>query len=386
MVTHPTVLAIHLRDDGYMDGCNHYRFRIPFEELRRRVEGGYFDWAPQAQVRQWAMSNAKTKPSDYDILLLPRHRPLPAEYGKPSEDTYDSAREHFGLELEGKSHLIDMVKVLKMKQSIVLEYDDDYWTDSRDLGYAYSELLVELLGEVDAVTVSTPHLRKLVQKYSPGTPVHILPNCVNWGEWQDHQRWDVWDDSVVVALTGSETHEHDWEVLKDALPRVLKQHGNVKLLIAGYMPEYLEGLDPDRVIFQEPVSYDDYPGLIRQADIVLCPVVPDDEFNQSKSAIKAIEGLAATRTLSDGNQGGAVPITSDLYYYRRVTGGNKRGLTIPHQDTSWESAISTLVTDETMRNRLAKKGRSWAYKNRSIEQQWGQWRDVYRNIHRRKRT
>jgi len=75
----PTVLAVHLRDDGVMGGCEQYRVRIPFEEIREKVPGSVMDWAPLNKVREWAGRSRqyKVKPTDYDMWLMPRHRPLP---------------------------------------------------------------------------------------------------------------------------------------------------------------------------------------------------------------------------------------------------------------------------------------------------------------------
>jgi glycosyltransferase involved in cell wall biosynthesis len=379
-------LAMHLRDDQILGGCEHYRFRIPFEELRRHTDG-FFDWASVSKVREWAQSNSFVKPTDYDLLLLPRHRPLPYEEGEVPEQLFERAEEA-GFHLERKSHLLDLVRLYKPFQSIVLEYDDDYFTGSRDLGYDYQELLHRLLNEVDAVTVSTPYIRDLIHRYAPGIPVYVLPNLVNWEEWQGWDRWDHWPEGqIVLGLTGSSTHYFDWHVLGKVLPRVLAEHENVSLLMAGFEPDYLENLKvdfPERVVINTGVPYEQYPGLVRQADIVLCPVLPDDEFNLSKSAIKAIEGMAASRVLSDGKSGGAVPITSDLPYYRKVTGGDKRGLTVEHIEEAWYAAITKMVEDNKLRERLARKGHVWVHNHRSIERKWSLWLDAYREINRRK--
>jgi glycosyltransferase involved in cell wall biosynthesis len=326
------------------------------------------------------------KPSDYDLMLLPRHRPMPYNDKEMFAGIFDKVEE-IGVSIQGQSDLIDLVRVLKTKQCVVLEYDDDYFTDSRDLGYEYSELLRALVKEVDAITVSTEHLRNVVQKYAQGVPIYILPNCVVWSEWQDHERWELWpEDYVVLGLTGSPTHNEDWKVLETVLPEVMERHGNVALVMGGFEPDYLSELKvkyPDRVALSGVLDYMDYPGLIRQADIVLCPVVPDDEFNKSKSAIKAIEGLAAGRTLPDGTMGGAVPITSNLYY--RVTGGNKRGLTVEHTADAWLGGLTTLIEDQQMRMRFSKKGYAWVRNHHDIDRKWGLWWDAYRTIFRRKR-
>jgi glycosyltransferase involved in cell wall biosynthesis len=388
---HPTALAIHLRDDGFMDGCNQYRFRIPFQELRERVPGGTFDWASIGTVRKWAKDpRMPVKPADYDIWVMARFRPIPYDAGHVFETPLrERAEEALGVQLEGQSHIIDLMRVMKPVVSMVLEYDDDYWSGSRNLNYEYTDLLIQAMREADAMTVSTPYLQRLAQKYAPGQRVYMLPNCVKWSEWNDRERWDLWpEDHVVIALTGSRTHYHDWRVLETVLPRIMKERGNVVYLGAGLLPDYLEHLRdlyPDRFWYKDLAEYIDYPDLIRQADIVLCPVIPDDPFNLSKSAIKAIEAQAAARVLPDGERGGAVPITSSTYYYNRVTGGGRRGLTVQHAPEEWYHAITELIDNQPLRLRLAKKGHGWCRANHSIEQQWPLWWDAFRDIHRRKR-
>jgi glycosyltransferase involved in cell wall biosynthesis len=378
-----------------MDGCNHYRFRIPYEMIRKRVDGAYLDWAPISKVREWAMDpRASIRPADYDMFILARHRPLPYIDDAEIEGIPDSLWESIskaGIELERESHLLDLVRVLKAKQCVVAEYDDDYWTGSRDLGHKYPELTRKLLSEVDAVTVSTPHLRKITQRYAAGTPVYILPNSVMFSEWQGHERWDFWEeDAVVLGLTGSITHGKDWEVLEDVLPRVLKENGNVALLLSGFVPDYLKPLldkYPGRVFAQDHfVDYMKYPAIVRQADITLCPVDPEDPFNWAKSGIKAIEGMAAGRLLSNGKTGGAAVIASPLDYYKRVVGSrNKRGIIVEHTPESWYQAITLLVKDRGRRERYGKKGRAWVYTNRAAENTWPLWWNAYQEIYRRKR-
>jgi glycosyltransferase involved in cell wall biosynthesis len=392
---HPTVLAVHLRDDGIMDGCNHYRFRIPFEGLREGRGGCVVDWAPMGKVREWAADpKKKVHPSDYDIVLLPRHRPLP--YGHDGTATIEEippelweAIDAIGVVPEKRSHLIDLVRVLQTKQLVVAEYDDDYFTGSRDLKYDYLPLLHEFLGLLDAVTVSTPYLSRLIHRYAPSVPVYELPNCVKWSEWQGHDKFTrIPPDSVVIGLTGSHTHEKDWGVLEDVIPRVMKEFGNVYFITGGYSPEYLapvREMYPDRTEHYPPLDYSDYPALIRQFDIVLCPVVPDDEFNLSKSGIKAIEGMAAGRTLPNGGRGGGVPITSDLEYYRRVTGGDKRGLTTDHTPEAWYDAIVHLIQEKELRERLQRKGHHWCHQNHAIEQKWYMWWNAYTEIYNRRK-
>ena len=136
-------------------------------------------------------------------------------------------------------------------------------------------------------------------------------------------------------------------LLAGVLPRILDEHPHAHFLGAGFLPDYLGEMveTRDRAHFLGTVSYHDYATLVRQCDITLCPVLPDDPFNLGKSALKAIEGMAAGRRLPNGRNGGSVPITSKLYYYQRATGGGKRGLSVEHTPTTVDrqAALGTPV-------------------------------------------
>jgi len=379
-----------------MGGCEQYRVRIPYEQIRERVDGAVLDWAPIGKVREWAGGKygLKTRPTDYDMWVLARHRPLP--YGVDGSITFDKipeamrqqVQELTGVELGGRAHLLDMLRLAKTKQHIVLEYDDDHW-GSRDLGYSeYVDLARELLELADAITVTTPYMRDLVQSIAPGVRTYILPNCVNFAEWQGWERWKRWDDDwIVLGLTGSVTHSEDWIVLKDVLPRIMAEYGNVALLLQGFIPDYLGELPikyPQRVYADKDFrDYKEYPGVVRQADIVLCPVDPEDRFNWAKSSIKAVEGMACGRELSTGKVGGSAIIASPLDYYKKVMGHGKRGIIAEHTPEGWYEAIKALVTKQEQRERYQVLGRRWVWKNRAIERQWHLWWNAYDEIYRR---
>jgi len=392
---HPTVLAVHLRDDGVMGGCEQYRVRIPYESIRNNVKNAVLDWAPIGHVREWAAGRHRytTRPTDYDMIVLPRHRPLP--YGTDGTVTFEQVPDRvkqtlkgMGAQVEGEAHLMDLVRTLKLKQVVVGEYDDDHW-GSRDLGYQeYVDLARMFLQELDAITVTTPYMRRLVKEYAPDVPIYVLPNAVNFGEWQGWKRWKRWPQGyTVLALTGSITHYQDWKVLRDVIPRILKERDDVALLLQGFIPDYFEDLPyvyPGHVYADRNfVQYEDYPGIIRQADIVLAPVDPEDRFNWAKSNIKAVEGMAAGRELSNGSVGGAAIIASPLAYYKEAVYG--RGIIADHEPDAWYSAIMQLVNDKELRMRYQQLGHTWVKRNRSAETVWQDWWNAYRKIYRRQK-
>jgi len=380
-----------------MGGCEQYRIRIPFEQIRAKVPNTALDWAPVGKVQKWAGIKDKSKPlpSDYDLWLLPRHRPLPygidgtIDFERVPESLKVAAKKHFDIELEGDAHLLDMLRIVRNKIGIVMEYDDDHW-GSRDLGYMeYVDLAQKQLQLADAITVTTPYMEQLVKTYAPQVPVYILPNVVKFSEWQGWERWLRWPEGwLVIGLTGSPTHHDDWVVLKDVIPRILDEYHNVAFLLAGYVPDFFEDLHllyPAQVYNDSYFrTYQDYPGLIRQADIILCPVDPTDKFNWAKSGIKAVEGMAAGRVLPNGMMGGAVPIVSPLDYYQEAVGNDKRGLVVEHTPESWERAIRLLLTNGTLRQQLQYRGLKYVREHLSIETRWGLWWNAYQEIYRRK--
>jgi len=391
------VLAIHLRDDGLLGGCEEYRMQIPFKEMREHIEHGVFDFAPLAQVREWAKGKLGyiSQPTDYDMWVLPRHRPLPyGAEGVPDIRMIPTALKQgmsrMGIEIgESGTYLMDMLKLIKLRCRIVMEYDDDHW-GARDLGYLeYVDYAQEMLKLADAITVTTRHLRDRIQEFAAGVPVYVLPNCVKFADWQGKERWNSWpEDAIVLGLTGSPTHGEDWKVLEDVLPRVLREYGEVCLMIRGFVPYYLEDMAqdfPGRVDADKYwLPYAKYPEAVRQADIVLCPVVPDDLFNLYKSSIKAVEAMASGRMLSNGKMGGAAVIASPLPYYRRTVGHN-RGIVAEHTPDDWYRAITALVTDKERRETYQVNGRKWVREAHAIERQWPLWWNAYVEINSRRR-
>ena len=133
------------------------------------------------------------------------------------------------------------------------------------------------------------------------------------------------------------------------------------MVTAGYRPPYFdifEGME-----FLEQVQFELYPAILRQMTIRLCPLDTNDQFNASKSAISALEAMAAARPV--GNKiGGAIPICSDSKQFRRVIQNRHNGLVVKNND--WFSAIAEIIEDPVLRQKLAVRGHKWVKKNRDI--------------------
>jgi len=256
----------------------------------------------------------------------------------------------------------------------IYETDDDLLGETRDFGFGpFVENTVQF---VDALTVSTPELG--VRMAQLGKRVYVLPNHLNTEFYRKtSMEAKRLDPRLTIGLAGTRTHWGDWIFVKEPLMRIAKEHPEVRIVCGGYLPEYLKEIPG---IQQLPeVSILNYPGMLAQMDIRLCPLDPDDEFNESKSCIAALEAMAAARKSAHGTVTGAVPICcKELPMYKRVIKHRKNGMLAARDE--WYEVISEVIEDEHLRRKMAKAGPAWVKANRDIRRGAQLWAAAYREI------
>lgn len=259
---------------------------------------------------------------------------------------------------------------------VVFDTDDDLTDDYRELGRG--EDFKGILEGVDAVTVSTPYLAKRLADHSRFKP-WVLPNHIDV-KWfaQTSMEADRQSDKLTVGLVGTASHYDDWQYPAEALRRIAQKY-DVEIVVAGYMPDYLEDLP--NVLELKPVPYFFYPRLMRQFDIVCCSLDVEDGFNLSKSSVKALEAMAAARKLPNGKIGGAVAVCTDMAVYRRTVNHRSNGL-LTHND-NWYDTLAQLIEDRPLHYRLAAKGHKWVRQHRNVVSGYRLWAQAYRDILRR---
>jgi len=277
---------------------------------------------------------------------------------------------------QGMIEFINLIQAFGKK--IIYEVDDDYSNEYRQVvpGDAIS-----LAAKMDAVTVTTPLLADMM-KSKTRRPTYILPNCIDSELWRDSklERFKKDKHSLVIGLTGSPTHKADWEVLREIVPPLLAANPNLKLLLMGYEPEYFADLPNNQVIRMPFTRYEGYLQVIRNCDVILAPVVPDDGFNLSKSPIKGIEGQAASRPLPSGGLGGAAVIATDNPVYRLAIQDQENGLLVEHTPEAWDVALHRVISDTTLREKLQRTGHKTVYKRFDIQHRWKWWADAYADV------
>lgn len=346
-------------------GCEIYRITQPLHYLGKR-KGFKTVW----------LNVEKMGLVDADIYVLARicasEEELPAIHNSASFQAMVRA----GIvRPDTRTPVPDVIRAWKHKA--VFEVDDDFTNRYREVHNGGPNML-ETMAACDAMTVSTHYLKKLME-HETGVPAYVCKNYVSIAAFKDGEV-ERRMPGLSIGITGSPTHMEDWRVLETVIPRILAEFPETFLLIGGFHPDYLpeEGA---RVKYIDFMPYPIYTASMRAMDIILCPVDPDDRFNDGKSPIKAIEGNAAYR-LIDGKPAGAAVIATRNPVYREWIVDGLNGLLVDHTPEAWYQAIRTLITDQALRKRLSYSGYQYACKHGDIETGWKDWARAYRAIAR----
>jgi glycosyltransferase involved in cell wall biosynthesis len=255
---------------------------------------------------------------------------------------------------------------------IVIETDDDYITSSAD-----GKTTIPYLRHCDAMTVATHGLKRLYGKYT-SVPIYVTKNSINtqWFSNVSIKAKRV-DSRLTIGLIGTVSHYDDWDVMVDAMRGIMAKY-DVRFTCTGLHPDYMNGIAE----FVGGCHYSGYPKLMRQIDILCCPLDPNKKFNESKSAIKAIEGWAAARDLGNGKIGGCAVIAARLTPYKGIVQHKHNGLLVDHNPRAWADAIELLVSNKIQRLKFQVEGYKDVRKHHDISGNWKQWRTAYEKIRR----
>jgi glycosyltransferase involved in cell wall biosynthesis len=260
---------------------------------------------------------------------------------------------------------------------IIFDTDDDMTDDFRDLGRG--DEFKEAIQIMDQVVCSTPFLADRLEPYIGYRPA-ICYNHIDF-KWFSgvSMRASRVVKGISVGFVGTTSHYADWKYPVEALRRIAEERKDITITVAGFFPDYLEGLPNTHKI--PPVNYGHYPAVMRQFDIVCCSLDTEDIFNQSKSSIKALEAMSAARRLPSGRIGGAIPVCTDMTVYRRTVNHRHNGLLTDND--RWYETLIELIDDPRLMERLSVQGYKWVQKNRNMETGYRAWRTLIKAVHRR---
>ena len=255
----------------------------------------------------------------------------------------------------------------------VYETDDDLSDVHRDFGTGQWE--AEFIHYCDAVTVSTKHLGEVIAKH--GKPVYVVPNHVNTEFYSKVSlEAERMDNRLTIGLIGTGSHWSDWIEMIEPLKKIKENYPGVRIMCGGYRPPYLKGIVD---VFYGALPFEQYPALIRQADIRLSPLDHTDGFNLSKSPIAALEAMACSRPVGGkGKLGGAVAVTADHIAYKGTVQHRTNGMLV--KPGEWYDTLVELIENVKLRERLALAGHKWVCNERDISKSAPMWAHAYHDI------
>lgn len=160
-------------------------------------------------------------------------------------------------------------------------------------------------------------------------------------------------------FSGTDTHDADWASIEGAIARVLDSHPEVELWLGGLV-EPTEVLAPyeDRIKRLPFVPWHELPTLLRDVDICLAPLTADSHFNEAKSAIKWLEAaLVETPTVASPSQPFVEAIRPE-----------QTGMIAAKED-EWVDALTALLDDPALRDRMGRAAKRQALLERSPDMQ-----------------
>ncbi len=216
-----------------------------------------------------------------------------------------------------------------------------------------AEIYRQAMLACDAAIASTPGLADEMRRAGVAE-VHVVENGLD-GETLSiadrlgaERRRPAADGTVrIVYGSGTNTHDIDFQQAAPAIVRVLDRFPQARFRLIGpvALPEALERLS-DRVERLPLADYETYLGLLAECDISIAPL-EKEVFNECKSNIKYLEAAAL----------GIPSVCSPRAAFAGAIEHGRNGF-LCETDDAWEEALSSLVADAELRQRVGQAARA----------------------------
>lgn len=265
---------------------------------------------------------------------------------------------------QGKPVIMDMDDDL-----LGLEYDHPDLVNS-SFGFELVPTLYALRA-VDAVTVTTPQLRRVIAQHNEH--VYILPNYLDDNIWS-MKLMERPANSFPVTLMyfGTKSHQSDLEMISEPL-KALAQKYSERLTFIFYGVEAPVGLDSVADVRYFPTVTHEYKEFARHiqefdADIAFAPL-QDTDFNQNKSPLKYFEYTAL----------GLPSVYSNIPPYKGVVEDGKTGF-LASSSEEWFDRLTRLVENPMLRKTMLQHAQEDIKQNHLLSMYTDDWRKVYSQV------
>ena len=266
---------------------------------------------------------------------------------------------------------------------VVYQLDDNLLDLHRDEpwetypGDSLRAVVAFLARQADGMIVSTPALSERMARFRRG--VLVVPNALDERLFGSAPEPFVSHSSTVtIGYMGTLTHEADLRMVLAPLRALLARHaGRVRLELVGGAAEdrvasLFEGLPFRR---RDPGREDTYPRFVpwmrRQLrwDVAIAPL-EDGAFTRCKSDLKYLDYAAL----------GIPGVFSAVRPYRETVRHGETGLLAANEPEAWAEALEEIVSDGSLRARLAGAASAEVHENRMLKTNATRWSDAIETI------
>lgn len=197
----------------------------------------------------------------------------------------------------------------------------------------------------DLVTVTTDALAKQVRSINKNA--FVIPNSLDNNMPLKEESSHCHENVNIVYLSGTATHDRDFEECANALVEVLKTHSNVLLHIVGQLtlPDTLE--QHAQLVRHDFMPHEEMLKFLSSMHINLAPLEIGNEFTECKSELKIFEAAYY-----------AIPtVASSTDAFSSTIKHNHNGM-LAKNTTEWLSSINLLVENSEFRQKLGESAKT----------------------------
>lgn len=238
----------------------------------------------------------------------------------------------------------------------------------------YERQAVRLMNSASMVTAPTRNALKMMQHID--VPMTAISNGLDTNYYSPGKvdktiaaKFMIDLESARMIYTGRLDGEKRVDILIDAMPKLLKEHPNIQLVIIGkglldkeLRQRAADHQLGDRIIFCGYVTNDEKRGLLRMSDIFV---------NASPAELQCISALEALAC-------GVPLVVADQVALPELTNDTKNGLIFAYPSVDdLVHTLDELIADPKRRKQMAQAGRAWVCKHHDYAKTVQQYRDVY---------
>lgn len=250
--------------------------------------------------------------------------------------------------------------------------------DEIDLYYDGVRRYHRTLSLCHVATVTTEPLREAMQRLLPHVQCFINPNALGDSQLMQaeealkaHRSAEDRNAVRIGYLSGTRTHNVDFQECSKALVHVLETHSNVKLVLVGHLDVGEEFASfGDRVERVPLLPWQELPKVLCNIDINLAPLELDNPFTEAKSALKVFEAALI----------GVPTVASDVRAYRSAIQHGENGF-LCKTEADWFRCLTRLVESADLRQQMGNRARTVTLSEITTRRQVGNLRDVLNQIY-----